>query len=329
MRFNKSKKMEIIRLVEGSEIGVIRTLKELGINKSTFYRWYARYDKYGYDGLTPLDPNRKHFWNQIPPDERQKVVEIALELPELSPRELAHHITDNEGWFISESSVYRILKSRGLITSPTHIVMAAADEFKDKTTRINQMWQTDFTYLKVIGWGWYYLTTILDDYSRYIIAWELCKNMKAGDVQDILDKALAITGLTIDQRPRLLSDNGSCYISGDLKEYLQNEKILHIRGKVHHPQTQGKIERYHRSMKNVIKLDNYYSPGELRSRLAEFIDYYNNKRYHESLDNLTPVDVYLGRSQEILKRRKQTKQLTLKNRRKKYLIEKIIINNNF
>jgi len=82
-------------------------------------------------------------------------------------------------------------------------------------------------------------------------------------------------------------------------------------------------------MKNVIKLDNYYSPCELRSRLAEFIDYYNNKRYHESLDNLTPVNVYLGRSQEILKRRKQTKQLTLKNRRKKYLIEKIIINNNF
>ncbi len=151
--------------------------------------------------------------------------------------------------------------------------------------------------------------------------------MKAVDVQDILNKALRITGLSLDKRPRLLSDNGSCYISGDLKKYLQDEEILHIRGKVHHPQTQGKIERYHRSMKNVIKLDNYYSPGELRSRLAEFIDYYNNKRYHESLDNLTPVDVYLGRSQEILNKRKQTKHLTLKNRRKKYLEEKIIINN--
>jgi len=118
-------------------------------------------------------------------------------------------------------------------------------------------------------------------------------------------------------------------MSGDLKKYLQDEEIIHIRGKVHHPQTQGKIERYHRSMKNVIKLDNYYSPGELRTRLAGFIDYYNNNRYHESLDNITPADVYNGRSQEILNKRKQTKQLTLKNGRKKYLIEKIIININF
>jgi len=116
-----------------------------------YYRWYVRYEKYGYEGLAPLQPNRKYFWNQIPANERQKVVEIALELPELSPEELAHYITDHEGWFISESSVYRILKSRGLITSPTHIVMAAADEFKDKTIGINQMWQTDFSYLKVIG----------------------------------------------------------------------------------------------------------------------------------------------------------------------------------
>lgn len=93
-------------------------------------------------------------------------------MPELSPRELAYHITDNKGWFISESSVYRILKSRGLITSPAWIVMIAADEFKDKTTHVHQQWQTDFTYFKIIGWGWYYLSTVLDDYSRYIITWE-------------------------------------------------------------------------------------------------------------------------------------------------------------
>ncbi len=183
--------------------------------------------------------------------------------------------------------------------------------------------------MRVIGWGWYYLTTILDDYSRYIIAWELCKNMKTGDVQHIVEKALMATNLSKNQRPRLLSDNGSCYISKDLKAYLEDLDIAHIRGKPHHPQTQGKIERYHRSMKNVIKLENYYSPGELTRRLSEFIDYYNHYRYHESINNLTPADVYYGRGEKILDRRKQIKRKTLVNRRKKYLKDKVLEENYF
>ncbi len=98
------------------------------------------------------------------------------------------------GYFISESSVYRLLKSHDLITSPAYVVIKAANEFRDKTTAPNQMWQTDFTYFKIIGWGWYYLSTILDDYSRYIIAWKLCTSMKVGDVKDTLDLALQASG---------------------------------------------------------------------------------------------------------------------------------------
>ncbi len=145
-------------------------------------------------------------------------MEYALERPELSPRELAHSIVDNKEYFISESSVYRILKSRGLITSPAYIVMKASSEFKDKTTRPNQMWQTDFTYFKIIGWGWYYLSTVLDDYSRYIIHWELCSHMKVDDVKRSMDNALRKAGLSKKNAPRLLSDNGSCYISSELAE---------------------------------------------------------------------------------------------------------------
>ena len=99
---------------------------------------------------------------------------MALEQTELSAQELAVRFTEQENYYISEASVYRILKAYDLITSPAYIVLSAADEFKDKTTRPNQLWQTDFTYLKVTGWGWFYLSTILDDYSRYIIAWKLC-----------------------------------------------------------------------------------------------------------------------------------------------------------
>jgi len=316
MRRSASEKMEIIRIVQDSELGVKQTLEELGISRSTFYVWYKNYLENGYDGLKPKTPNRKSFWNKIPEKEKKKVREIALEKEDLSPRELAFHITDKKGWFISESSVYRILKEYNLITSPKWILMAAADEFKDKTQHVHQQWQTDFTYFKIIGWGWYYLATIMDDYSRYIIHWELCSNMESDDAMRVVEQALQTTGLTEKKRPRLLTDNGSCYVSNAFKEFIHGQKMGHIQGAPYHPQTQGKIERYHRTMKNVVKLENYYYPDELRNRLAEFVNFYNNHRYHESLGNVTPADVYFDRQKQIFNRRKEIKIETIKERRK-------------
>jgi putative transposase len=147
--------MEIIRLVEESDLSVSRTLQELDVARSSFYRWYRRYEAEGYEGLRNRPPPSRRFWNKIPEGEKESVVEIALERPEMSPRELAWHITDSKGTFISESSVYRILKSYDLVTSPAYIVMAAVDEFTHKTRRVHELWQTDFTYLKVTGRGWY------------------------------------------------------------------------------------------------------------------------------------------------------------------------------
>jgi transposase InsO family protein len=165
-----------------------------------------------------------------------------------------------------------------------------AGQFKDKTTAPNQMWQSDFTYLKVIGWGWYFLDTVLDDYSRYIIHHKLCSNMTSDDASVVVEEAKQITGIKPGKWTRLLTDNGPCFIGKVFKEFLLKNEITHIKGKTFHPQTQGKIERYHRTMKNVIKLENYYLPQELEQKIKEFVDYYNNERYHESLNNLTPAD---------------------------------------
>ncbi len=318
MHYSQREKYEIIRMVEQSDLGVIRTLRELKVNKTTFYKWYNDYLEKGYDGLARKQSKLKTSWNTINPSDRDKVVEIALEKPELSSRELAWHITDTYRYYISESSVYRILKSNGLITTPSFRIMSASDSFHDKTTTINQMWQTDFTYFKIYGWGWYYLSTILDDYSRFIVSWELCSSMKAGDVKSTLDKALSTVEVSYDNPPKLLSDNGSCYISHELAEYLQERNIHHIRGRPLHPQTQGKIERYHRSMKNIVKLDNYYSPGQLETKLEEFVSYYNYHRYHESLQNLTPAEVYFGKDKKKLKQRELTKNRTLQARKKQF-----------
>lgn len=322
MRFTASEKYEIINLVRDSDLSVKMTLKQLNIPKSTFYDWYNRYLEEGFEGLKHKKNPDRQQWNQIPDSEREEVVEIALEETEKSPRELAFHIIDTKGWFISESSVYRILKSRGLITSPAWIVLKAADKFHDPPARVNELWQTDFTYLKIIQWGWYYYTCILDDYSRYIITWELCEHMRDTEAEEVVDKALDITGLPPEERPKILTDNGPSYISNDLKDFLESKNIVHIRGKPFHPQTQGKIERYHRTMKNVIKLEHYYSPDQLRQRIAEFVDYYNNHRYHESLNNMTPADVYFGREKEILERREIIKQRTLMKRRLDFEISK-------
>ena len=214
MRYPASEKLEIIRLVEGSHLPTKRTLDKLGIPRTTFYRWYDRYLAGGPEALEDRSPRPSRVWNRIPTPVREKIKDLALKESELSPRELAVRFTDTEKYFVSEASVYRILKSYDLITSPAYVVLSAADEFKDKTTRPNQLWQTDFTYLKVIGWGWFYLSTILDDYSRYIIAWKLCTTMKAEDVTDTLDLALQASGCdqaTVLHKPRLLSDNGSSY----------------------------------------------------------------------------------------------------------------------
>jgi len=199
MHYSQREKYEIIRLVEQSDLGVIRTLRQLKVNKTTFYNWYKAYLENGYDGLKRKQSGQKYSWNRINEADRDKVVEIALEKPELSSRELAWHITDTYSYYVSESSVYRILKANGLITTPSFRVMSAADSFNDKTTYVNQMWQTDFTYFKIYGWGWYYLSTILDDYSRFIVSWELCSTMKAADVKRTLDKEIIDLLDTIDE----------------------------------------------------------------------------------------------------------------------------------
>jgi putative transposase len=318
MRYPASEKLEIIRIVEQSHLPVTRTLDKLGIPKTTFYRWYDRYLALGEAGLEDRSPHPGRVWNRIPDDVRKRIVDLALDEPELSPRELAVRFTDTKKHFVSEASVYRILKAHDLITSPAFIVIKAADEFRDKTVRPNELWQTDFTYLKVIGWGYFYLSTILDDYSRYIIAWKLCANMKAGDVTDTLELALEASGCdsaTVRHKPRLLSDNGSSYISHDLANWLGDQGMDHVRGAPNHPQTQGKIERWHQTLKNRVLLENYYLPGALEQAVNAFVEHYNHCRYHESLSNVTPADVYFGRHHDILSERRKTKEKTMKLRR--------------
>jgi hypothetical protein len=209
MRYPASEKLEIIRIVEQSHLPAKRTLDQLGIARRTFYRWYDRFLEGGPEALEDRPSAPSRVWNRIGDDIQDQIVEMALDYSELSPRELAVRFTDEKRYFVSESTVYRLLKAHDLITSPAYVVIKAADQFHTKTTRPNEMWQTDFTYFKIIGWGWMYLSTVLDDFSRYIIAWKLCTNMRAEDVTDTLDLALATSD---DDRAAVTTDPGCCRI---------------------------------------------------------------------------------------------------------------------
>jgi len=140
----------------------------------------------------------------------------------------------------------------------------------------------------------------------------------AKDVTATLDLALAASGLdqmTVVHRPRLLSDNGASYVAADLAQWLDRQEMEHVRGAPYHPQTQGKIERWHQTLKNRILLEHYYLPGDLERQVAAFVAHYNHARYHESLDNLTPADVYFGRAEAVLLERERIKRQTIANRR--------------
>src|ERR1700692_1916159 len=320
MRYSAAEKLEIIRLVEQSSLSARRPLAQLGIPRSTFFLWYERYLARGAGALEDGQPAPRRVWNKLPDTVAGAVLELALKEPALSPRELAVSFVDQQRYFVSESSVHRLLKAHDLITSPTFILMKAADSFAQPTSAPNQLWQTDFTYLRVIGWGWFYLSTVLDDFSRYILAWKLCTTMTATEVSDTLAMALRSSGVQharVRHRPRLLSDNGPSYLPAhQLGSWLEELGLTNTRGKPYHPMTQGKIERYHRSMKNQILLENFYLPGQLEERLAEFVDYYHLRRYHERLNNLPPADLFFGRGQTILTRRQNIKLKTIELRRR-------------
>jgi len=314
---NVDEKMTLILAVEESGFKVTDALRRLDMPRSTYYRWRAKLKREGLTGLKDKRPVPKRQWNSITPVEEKVILKVAEEKPELSSREISFSITDEQEFSVSESTVYRVLKREGLIRDTTIESFPAAKEYHTKPQHVNEQWQTDATYLHVEGWGWFYLISILDDFSRKIISWKIQNSMTAEDFIEVVDDACEKAGLDRSNMPNLVSDRGPALISGDLKNYLHDQEIHHILASPYHPQTNGKIERYHKSLKSKVKLHVYACPNELKGEVGKFISYYNKNRYHESLGNVTPDDVFYGRRKKIVKAREDKRRLTLM-RRKEY-----------
>ena len=193
--------------------------------------------------------------------------------------------------------------------------LVAGKEYQRKTSGPHQMWATDASYFRVVGWGYYYMVTVMDDYSRSILAWKLQLDMTSDPLIQVVQLAIDATGMTevpLADRTRLLSDDGSGYVSRAFRDYLGLVGIRHILAAPYHPQTNGKLERYHQSIKQEVNQVPYEVPGDLEVATLGFVDYYNNRRYHKAPGNVTQDDVLKGRRDGILIRRREVKAQTLR-----------------
>ena len=314
---NIDEKLTLLFAVESSGFNVSEALKRLDVPRTTYYRWRAKYKKFGTTGLGDRKPVAKRKWNALTQAEREKILKYANSFPERSCRELSFSITDLEDFSVSESTVYRILKEEGMIRDRTVTSFPAAKEYHSKPQEVNEQWQTDATYMHVKGWGWYYLISVLDDFSRKIVSWELRDSMTAEDFISVIEEACNKAQVKSENMPNLVSDRGPALISDDLEGYLDYKKIHHILASPYHPQTNGKIERYHKSLKEIVKRHIYDCPNKLKAEIGKFISNYNKSRYHESLGNVTPDDVFFGKREKIIKVRSEKQRLTYM-RRKEY-----------
>jgi|TARA_B100000315_G_scaffold102355_1_gene93882 transposase InsO family protein len=309
-------KAAVLARVASSRLPRRQVLREIGVPKSTYYRWLRRQQQL--DSFEDRPGGGTAPWNRLSPREEQAVLVAARRLTQLSCRQLAAWITDNRGFSVSESTVYRILRREGLVKSP-EMQLKAGKEYHRKTTSPHQMWATDASYFRVVGWGYYYLVTVMDDFSRFILSHKLQRDMTSDSFIEVVQEAVDKTDMTevpVADRTRLLSDNGSGYVSRAFRDYLRLVGIRHILAAPCHPQTNGKLERYHQTIKRDVNQVPYEMPSELEEAIAAFVGYYNHRRYHMALGNVTPADVLNGRREQILQRRKEVQAQTIERRRR-------------
>ena len=318
----------VITRVEETRWGKRKLLTQLQVPKSNYYRWRARALQGKQDSRwraralqgkqDSSTASTRIPWNKLSPPEEAAVLAAAREFPEWSSRQLATWITDHLRLSVGESTVYRLLKREGLV-KPPEMQLLAGKEYQRKTSGPHQMWATDASYFRVVGWGYYYMVTVMDDYSRSILAWKLQLDMTSDSLIQVVQLAIDATGMTevpLEDRTRLLSDNGPGYVSRAFRDYLGLVGIRHILAAPYHPQTNGKLERYHQSIKQDVNQVPYEVPGDLEVATLGFVDYYNHRRYHKALSNVTPDDVLRGRREGILIRRREVKAQTLQWRKR-------------
>jgi transposase InsO family protein len=274
-----------------------RTLKALGVSRRSYYRW-LREEAWSRPGSAPIRPVQVY---EALEEEKQAVRAFACRHTELRHRELAWRMVDEDVAYLSPSTVYRILREGNLVC-PWRRRSKRRREEVEKAQRPDERWGTDLMYLR-IGIGQYYLVTFLDEYSRYLVHWELLTRMDGPSVGLAAETALAKLPQTLEgklsRRPEIRSDNGSCYISREFKSVLKEHGLTHQLIKPHCPEENGLVERSNRTLREALEETEFTSRQEAEETLERIISWYNNERLHSALGFLRPTDYYRGQPREL------------------------------
>jgi putative transposase len=298
----------VLRIVEQTVArggwGVRRILKHLGIPRSVYYEWCDRAAEQRLDDLVPGG----QCLSAMLPEEKEAVISYALAHPREGYRRLTWKMVDADVAYLSPSSVYRVLSDADLLYrwKRSHRV----GEKPTGPTGPNQRWHTDIMYLRVAD-VWYFLVTVLDGYSRYVVHWELLESMRAADVRLVIQHALEANGL---KNVEIISDNGSQFTSADFKALVRQFELQHIRIRTYHPESNGTIERFHRSTREALGEDDLRNLGQARELIGRWVKHYNDERLHASLQYLPPAEFHRGQPDERIAERSRKLEQARQNR---------------
>jgi transposase InsO family protein len=309
---------EKVKLVEelSNEPKLLERLRELGIATSTYYSWKRRLAARGVAAFLAESSAPKSVWNRLSQAERDLIESEARKCTEMSPRLLAWMLLDQHGVAVSESTVYRVLKAKGLVRQRPLDQRPAAKVWKKPTKAVDEIWQMDGTNFFIPQFGYYKAIPVIDDHSRKVLACPLLPDESGQSASDAFEMAMETAqreGHVIETRPTLLTDNGAGFSGEVLAKYLKARGVRHIFGAPYHPQTQGKVERFNRTLKERVNLWLHGTPDDLRAAIGRENEGYN-ERPHEALKNVCPNDVYAGRQEEVLERRAKIRLETMARR---------------
>ena len=295
-------KAEIERMKEKTGLGTGWILKQLGIGRTTYHRW-----------LNWKEPLKKGFVHPLKPlkSEEEAVIGYAKGNPNVGYKKLTYQMLDQGIAALTPSQVYRILDKENLLDRWGKTRQEAGKEYKDKPTKPNEHWHTDIMYIKVLEM-WCFMIAILDGYSRYVVGFKIMLDMTAQSVSLFMQEVIDRTGI---KSVKLINDNGSQLISKDFREVLLSADIRQIRIRRNHPQSNGKSERFNGLVRQeCLRLHSPVTVMEVEKVVGQYIDEYNNRRLHSSIDYMRPVDYYQGNPEEIRIQRNE-RLATAKERR--------------